>query len=288
MARIDQLLREGRTFSFEFFPPKTDAEQATLVKTISDLQPLQPSFVSVTYRGGRSSRQRTTDLVAGLVKATALTPMAHLICVAHSRLELAEILVDFRKAGVENLMALGGDPPTDPDAGPGELEHAEELVELARAIGGFSIGVAAHPAVHPRSPDRATDRRYLARKLNLADFGVTQFFFELDEYLTLVEELSALGVTKPVIPGIMPITALTQIPRMAQMGAALPPRLVERLEAAGDAEAVRAAGIAAMTELCEKLLAEGAPGLHFYTLNRSTATREIYANLGLASGRLVH
>ena len=288
MARIDQLLREGRTFSFEFFPPKTDAEQATLVKTISDLQPLQPSFVSVTYRGGRSSRQRTTDLVAGLVKATALTPMAHLICVAHSRLELAEILVDFRKAGVENLMALGGDPPTDPDAGPGELEHAEELVELARAIGGFSIGVAAHPAVHPRSPDRATDRRYLARKLNLADFAVTQFFFELEEYLTLVEELSALGVTKPVIPGIMPITALTQIPRMAQMGAALPPRLVERLEAAGDAEAVRAAGIAAMTELCEKLLAEGAPGLHFYTLNRSTATREIYANLGLASGRLVH
>jgi methylenetetrahydrofolate reductase (NADPH) len=288
VARIDQLLREGRTFSFEFFPPKTDAEQATLVKTISDLQPLQPSFVSVTYRGGRSSRQRTTDLVAGLVKATALTPMAHLICVAHSRLELAEILVDFRKAGVENLMALGGDPPTDPDAGPGELEHAEELVELARAIGGFSIGVAAHPAVHPRSPDRATDRRYLAHKLNLADFAVTQFFFELDEYLTLVEELSALGVTKPVIPGIMPITALTQIPRMAQMGAALPPRLVDRLEAAGDAEAVRAAGIDAMTELCEKLLAAGAPGLHFYTLNRSTATREIYANLGLASGRLVH
>jgi methylenetetrahydrofolate reductase (NADPH) len=148
--------------------------------------------------------------------------------------------------------------------------------------------VAAHPAVHPRSPDRATDRRYLARKLNLADFAVTQFFFELDEYLTLVEELSALGVTKPVIPGIMPITALTQIPRMAQMGAALPPRLVDRLEAAGEADAVRTAGIDAMTELCEKLLAEGAPGLHFYTLNRSTATREIYANLGLASGRLVH
>lgn len=288
MARIDQLLREGRTFSFEFFPPRTDAEQATLVKTISDLQPLQPSFVSVTYRGGRSSRQRTTDLVAGMVKATALTPMAHLICVAHSRLELAEILVDFRKAGVENLMALGGDPPTDPDAGPGELEHAEELVELARAIGGFSIGVAAHPAVHPRSPDRATDRRHLARKLTLADFAVTQFFFELDEYLTLVDELSALGVNKPVIPGIMPITALTQVPRMAQMGAALPQRLVDRLEAASDADAVRAAGIDAMTELCEKLLAEGAPGLHFYTLNRSTATREIYANLGLASGRLVH
>lgn len=275
------MLREGRTFSFEFFPPRTDAEQATLVQTISDLQPLRPSFVSVTYRGGRSSRARTTDLVAGLVKATALTPMAHLICVAHSRLELAEILVDFRKAGVENLMALGGDPPTDPDAGPGELEHADELVDLARAIGGFSIGVAAHPAVHPRSTDRASDRQFLARKMAAADFAVTQFFFELEEYLRLVEELSALGVDKPVIPGIMPITALTQIPRMAQMGAALPQWLVDRLERGGDADAVREAGIEATTELCEKLLAEGAPGLHFYTLNRSTATREIYANLGL-------
>ena len=281
MTRIDEMLRESRTFSFEFFPPRTDVEQATLVQTISDLQPLRPSFVSVTYRGGRSSRVRTTDLVAGLVKATALTPMAHLICVAHSRLELAEILVDFRKAGVENLMALGGDPPTDPDAGPGELEHAEELVELARAIGGFSIGVAAHPAVHPRSPDRASDRRFLARKMAAADFAVTQFFFELEEYLALVEELSALGVDKPVIPGIMPITALTQIPRMAQMGAALPQWLIDRLERGGDAEAVREAGIEATTELCEKLLAEGAPGLHFYTLNRSTATREIYSNLGL-------
>ena len=220
MARIDELLRRGRTFSFEFFPPRTDEEQATLVRTIQDLQALEPSFVSVTYRGGRSSRQRTTDLVAGLVRATALTPMAHLICVAHTRLELAEILVDFRRAGVENLMALGGDPPTDPDAGPGELAYAEELVELARAIGGFSIGVAAHPAVHPRSPDRSTDRRHLARKLGLADFGVTQFFFELEEYLALTEELGTLGVDKPVIPGIMPITALAQIPRMAQMGAA--------------------------------------------------------------------
>ncbi|GAC1387520.1 MAG: methylenetetrahydrofolate reductase [Acidimicrobiales bacterium] len=281
MARIDEMLAAGRTFSFEFFPPRNDDEQATLVQTLQELQPLEPSFVSVTYRGGRSSRERTTDLVAGMVKATALTPMAHLICVAHTRLELAEILVDFRKAGVENLMALGGDPPTDPDAAEGELEYAEELVELARAIGGFSIGVAAHPAVHPRSPDRATDRRHLARKLAAADFGVTQFFFELEEYLGLVEDLSGLGVDKPVIPGIMPITALSQIARMAQMGGPLPLWLIERLESAGDAASVRAAGIEATSELCEKLLAEGAPGLHFYTLNRSTATREIYASLGL-------
>ena len=281
VARIDEMLAAGRTFSFEFFPPRNDAEQATLVQTLQELQPLEPSFVSVTYRGGRSSRERTTDLVAGMVKATALTPMAHLICVAHTRLELAEILVDFRKAGVENLMALGGDPPTDPDAAEGELKFAEELVDLARAIGGFSIGVAAHPAVHPRSPDRATDRRHLARKLGAADFGVTQFFFELEEYLGLVEDLSGLGVDKPVIPGIMPITALPQIARMAEMGGPLPTWLIERLESAGDAASVRAAGIEATSELCEKLLAEGAPGLHFYTLNRSTATREIYASLGL-------
>src|SRR5579885_600993 len=145
MARISDLLASGPTYSFEFFPPKSDAEQATLVRTLRDLEPLAPSFVSVTYRGGRESRQRTHDLVAGILRTTTLTPMAHLICVAHSRLELAEILVSFRKAGVENLMALGGDPPTDPDAAEGELKHAIELVELARAIGGFSIGVAAHP-----------------------------------------------------------------------------------------------------------------------------------------------
>src|SRR5579862_1942282 len=186
MARISDLLAGGRTYSFEFFPPKTDAEQARLVRTLRDLEPLSPSFVSVTYRGGRESRQRTYDLVTGILRTTTLVPMAHLICVAHSRLELAEILVSLRRGGVENLMALGGDPPTDPAAGPGELAHADELVRLAREIGGFSIGVAAHPAGHPASPDMRSDREFLAAKLELADFGVTQFFFELDEYLGLV------------------------------------------------------------------------------------------------------
>jgi methylenetetrahydrofolate reductase (NADPH) len=281
MAKIGELLRGGRTFSFEFFPPKSDAEQATLVKTLHDLQPLEPSFVSVTYRGGRSSRERTHDLVVGILKTTTLTPMAHLICVAHTRLELAEILVDFRKAGIENLMALGGDPPTDPDAIEGELAHAIELVELARAIGGFSVGVAAHPAGHPRSPDLDFDRGYLVEKLGLADFAVTQFFFEAGDYLRLVDDLGTRGMDKPVIPGIMPVTNLASIPRMAAMGAAVPPALAARLEAAGDAESVRQTGIESATELCEKLLAEGAPGLHFYTLNRSRATREIYASLGL-------
>jgi methylenetetrahydrofolate reductase (NADPH) len=284
MAKIADLLSAGRTYSFEFFPPKTDGEQATLVKTLYDLQPLEPSFVSVTYRGGRSSRERTHALVAAMLKTTTLTPMAHLICVAHTRLELAEILVEFRKAGIENLMALGGDPPTDPDAEEGELSHAIELVELARAIGGFSIGVAAHPAGHPRSPDHQFDRDHLARKLELADFAVTQFFFRVEEYLGLVDDLSSRGNSKPVIPGIMPVTSLSSIGRMAEMGAAVPSEMAARLEDAAESDAVRSLGIAFATELCEKLLAEGAPGLHFYTLNRSLATREIYATLGLSAG----
>jgi methylenetetrahydrofolate reductase (NADPH) len=201
--------------------------------------------------------------------------------VAHTRLELAEILVDFRKAGVENLMALGGDPPTDPDAAEGELGHAVELVELARAIGGFSIGVAAHPAGHPRSPDMRADRDRLAEKLRLADFGVTQFFFRVEEYLALVDDLAARGISTPVVPGIMPVTAVSSIGRMAEMGAAVPADMAARLEAAGDPESVRQMGTEMATVLCRQLLDAGAPGLHFYTLNRSVATREIYANLGL-------
>ena len=286
MARIADLLAAGRTYSFEFFPPKNDAEHARLVQTLAELQPLRPSFVSVTYRGGRSSRQRTHDLVVGMLRTTTLTPMAHLICVAHTRLELAEILVEFRKAGIENLMALGGDPPTDPDAAEGELKHAIELVELARAIGGFSVGVAAHPAGHPRSPDLEFDRDHLAEKMRIADFAVTQFFFKPEEYLRLVEELSARGIDTPVLPGIMPVTSLEAIPRRAQMGAAVPPDMVATLEAAGDRPAVRALGIEMATKLCQDLLEAGAPGLHFYTLNTSAATREIYTNLGLGAACL--
>ncbi len=294
MARIVDLLQQGRTFSFEFFPPKNDAEQLTLVRTLRELEPLAPSFVSVTYRGGSASRQRTHDLVAGMLRTTTLTPMAHLICVAHTRLELAEILVGFAKAGVENIMALGGDPPTGPLGPPGspvdlgdtrregELTRAIELVELARVIGGFSVGVAAHPAGHPRSPDLPTDRDHLAEKLGVADFAVTQFFFRPEEYLGLVEDLAARGMTKPVVPGIMPVTSLSSLPRMAEMGAAVPPGMAERLRSAGDdKQAVRKVGIEMATALCDALLTAGAPGLHFYTLNRSTATREIYANLGL-------
>ncbi|HTU38741.1 MAG TPA: methylenetetrahydrofolate reductase [Acidimicrobiales bacterium] len=284
MTRIAELLARGPTYSFEFFPPKNDKELATLSHTLVELQPLEPSFVSVTYRGGSESRQRTFDLVSGMLHTTTLNPMAHLICVAHTRLELADILVSLRKAGVENLMALGGDPPEDPSAGPGELAYAAELVELAHAVGGFSVGVAAHPAGHPRSTDMTSDRDYLAAKLALADFAVTQFFFEFAEYETLVADLRARGVDTPVLPGILPVTSLSTMGRLGAMGAAAPEWMESRLRAAderGGADAVRKEGVELATELCAHLVEAGVPGLHFYTFNTSSATREIYAALGL-------
>ncbi len=285
--RIDQLLANGQTTSFEFFPPKSEAERTILEKTISLLEPLKPSFVSVTYRGGRESRQRTYDLVTAMAAKGIFTPMAHLICVAHSKEELVEILESYQAAGVVNLMALGGDPPTHADAEVGELTYAEELVGLARSVGDFSIGVAAHPAGHPRSPSMAEDRARLAQKLDLADFAVTQFLFEADDWSSLVDDLARLGTTKPVLPGIMPVTSLSSIPRMERMGSAVPTWMVEKLQHAhelgGDA-AVRATGIDLATELCEVLLGRGVPGLHFYTLNLSSATREITERLGRLTG----
>jgi methylenetetrahydrofolate reductase (NADPH) len=286
MTKIADLLAEKTTVSFEFFPPKSDAERDTLFATVRDLEPLDPSFVSVTYRGGAESRLRTFDLVSMMLAETTFDPMAHLICVAHRRDELVEILEQYRSIGLENLMALGGDPPEDPDAAPGELEYAIELVDLAREVGGFSVGVAAHPGGHPRSSSITEDRDRLATKLERADFAVTQFFFSIEEYLGLVEDLERRGVTKPILPGIMPVTSLSSIPRMATMGAPVPEWAVSRLEAAdeaGGAEAVRSEGVALATELCSALLEAGAPGLHFYTLNRSSATREIALSLGLST-----
>lgn len=281
-VRIDALLAQGTTRSFEFFPPKSDEESAVLTKTLEELVALHPSFVSVTYRGGRVSRQRTYDLVTQVQLDGRITAMAHLICVGHGRGEIREILANYASAGVQNVMALGGDVPDEPGLGDSEFRHAIDLVELTREVGDFSIGVAAHPQGHPRSPDLASDRRYLAQKLAIADFAVTQFFFELGEWTRLVDELGALGVTKPVLPGIMPVTTLGGVARMAHMGASVPRALQDRLEAAnlrGGPASVRSEGIRAASELCAQLLDRNAPGLHFYTLNRSTATREIYDSL---------
>lgn len=282
MARIIDLLAAGQTFSFEFFPPKDEDEQRLLTRTISDLQPLRPSFVSVTYRGGRISRERTTRVVIDLLRTTDLTPMPHLTCVAHPRFELGEIIGGFRAAGLENLLALGGDPLPAEESYK-ELEYASQLVELGRRLGFDSIGVAAHPAGHPRSPDLKSDRLHLAEKMRLADFAITQFFFKVEEYERLRDEVAALGVTKPILAGIMPITSLVSVQRMAQLsGYAVPEDIVRRIEAGGDdREEIRRRGIAVATKLCRDLLDLGVPGLHFYTLNFSKATREIYTNLGL-------
>jgi methylenetetrahydrofolate reductase (NADPH) len=281
-VRVDALLAAGTTRSFEFFPPKSDQESAVLMTTLADLEPLHPSFVSVTYRGGRESRQRTFDLVTQIQRAGRFVAMAHLICVGHSRVEMREILANYADAGVENVMALGGDIPDDPELVASEFKHALDLVELARDVGDFSVGVAAHPQGHPRSPDLASDRYFLAEKLRVADFAVTQCLFDVAEWTQLVDDLAGLSVTKPVVPGIMPVTTLSGIDRMAAMGAQVPDALIRRLEVAqhrGGPSAVRAEGVAAATELCAELLEARAPGLHFYTLNRSTATREIYLRL---------
>jgi methylenetetrahydrofolate reductase (NADPH) len=283
VTHIRDLLAQGPTFSFEFFPPKTDEAARELQKTIGELAPLEPSFVSVTYGAGGSTRDRTRDIVVNIERDTSLTAMAHLTCIAHTRDQLSEIVAEYQQAGVQNLLALAGDPPTDVDDYATDLTYASELVELIQEHDDFSIGVAAHPELHPRSADRDSDRRNLATKLALADFGITQFFFEAEPYLRMIDELDALGNTTPVIPGIIPVTNAKQVARFAQLaGAEFPPHLAARFEAvADDPAAVRRIGVEIATDLAAQLLAEGVPGLHFYTLNRSTATRDIYANLGL-------
>jgi len=284
MARIVDLLADRVTYSFEFFPPKNEAGWLSLGRTIAELEPLRPDYVSVTYGAGGSTRTRTADLVSWVRRQTEIPPMAHLTCQGHTRRDIDDILIDYRAEGVENILALGGDPPAPGvDEQPSDYLYSAELVDDVRAHGAFSIGVAAHPELHPRSPDRETDRRHLADKLRRADFAITQFFFEVDHYLALVDDLAAHGVDKPIIPGIMPVTNVAQVTRMAHMsGAEVPGWLIDRIGKAGDDpdEASRI-GAEIAAELSSRLLEIGAPGLHFYTLNRSGPTRLIYELLGL-------
>lgn len=283
MTRISELLAAGRCFSFEFFPPKTEEAEAQLQKTLQELAPLRPSFVSITYGAGGTTRERTHDLVLGILQSTDMTPMAHLCCAGHGEDELRAILARYRDEGVENILALRGDPPAELGLPPGDFAHAVELVQLAREIGSFSIGVAAHPEGHPASPDLASDRQHLAAKLAAADFGVTQFFFRLEDYLRLVEDLAALGCDRPVVPGIMPVTNLSQVTRFAALsGAEFPADFAARLEAVADDPAeVRRIGVEVASQLCRDLLEAGAPGLHFYTLNQAGLTTTIWQRLGL-------
>jgi methylenetetrahydrofolate reductase (NADPH) len=287
----DDLAGRGRTFSFEFMPPKDEAGERQLWKSLRELEPLRPTFVSVTYGAGGSTRERTIRVTEGIATHTTLRPVGHLTCVGHSRDELRAIIGQYADAGVRNLLALRGDPPGGPGqpwhAHPEGLNHAVELVELIRELGDFCVGVAAFPQVHPEAADGDADARILAAKARAgAEFAITQMFFEADDYFALVERLGRLGCDIPVIPGIMPITSLPQVSRMAAFsGRPLPGHVVERVERlADDPAAVRAAGVEIASELGDRLLAGGAPGLHFYTMNRSRATREIYANLSVTIG----
>lgn len=282
----DLLATGARSFSFEFFPPKSDDGEDTLARTVAELRPLRPTFVDVTYGAGGSTRDRTLRVVERIARDTDLTVVAHLTCVGSTRDELAATVERFAEAGVRNFLALRGDsadgPGTAWTATEGGFRHAVDLVRLLHQLGDFCVGVAAYPEGHPESVDRAIDVQHLVAKCRAgADFAVTQFFFDPADYVTLVDAVRAQGCDVPIVPGIMPVTNARQIERFAQLsGAAFPEDLAARLRAVGDdPEAVRAIGVEVATQLAVDLLAAGAPGIHFYTLNRSTATREIHGNL---------
>ncbi len=278
--------------SFEFFPPRDEAGERQLWQTVAELEPYRPAFVSVTYGAGGSTRDATLTTAARLVRETTLTPMAHLTCVGHSDRELRTILDAYAEAGVHHVLALRGDPPTGPGTqwrpAPGGFSHAVELVSLAVGDGRFCVGVAAFPEGHREAPSLVADTAALRAKQDSgAAFAITDMFFRASDYVALLDRASTAGITLPIVPGLMPIGSLAQVTRMAALsGREVPSDVVARLERhADDPAALRAEGVEIAAEFAADLVAAGAPGLHFYTLNRAAATRQILSRLGLEPHR---
>ena len=284
MTRITELLGGSPTVSLEFSPPKDDEAEAQLVEVLEELSVIEPSFASVTYGALGSTRDRTRDVVVRFNRTHDFPTMAHLTCVGHRKADITDLLDHYAANGVHNILALGGDPPIDGSDPGGDFEHAMQLVEIVRDHPGeFAIGVAAHPEKHPRSPSVDSDRRFLAEKLSVADFAVTQFTWTAEPYVRLVDELAALDCHKPVLPGVMLFINVHSMRRMSELNdTTIPAELWARCEAVdGDPRAVRLLG----TEVCEQisrdLLDAGAPGLHLYTMNRSVAAIDLVHRLAL-------
>ncbi len=284
---IATLLASGqRSFSFEFFPPKDEAGEEVLWRSLSELEELKPTFVSVTYGAGGTTRDRTIEITGRIARETTMTPMAHLTCVGHTVAEIGEILDSLADAGVSNVLALRGDPPGGPGTEwirtEGGVDYAADLVALVRERGEFAIGVAVFPEGHRDATSLDEDVAVMKAKYDAgAEFGVTEMVLRASDYFGLVERCRAVGIDMPIIPGIMPILAIGSMKKMVELsGREMPDEVLARIEPLADnPEAVRAEGIRIATELCDDLLAGDAPGLHFYTLNRSKATREIYSAL---------
>jgi methylenetetrahydrofolate reductase (NADPH) len=289
---LERISVEHVVFSVEFMPPRDDADEQILWRAIRELEGLDPAFVSVTYGAGGSRRDRTIRTTGRVARETTLVPMAHLTAVDHSVAELRNVIGWYAAVGVHNVLALRGDPPGDPMGEwvkhPQGLNYASELVQLVRELGDFCVGVAAFPYGHPRAADVEMDADHLVRKLRAgADFAIGQLCYDADDFLRLRDRVAARGCEAPILPGVMPLTTPKMLGKTIELsGAPVPPRIAARLEPlVEDPKSFRAAGIDVVTEMCERLIAEGVNVLHFYTFNRSKATKEVLGRLGLVPSK---